>query len=247
MKRDLRILLTLLLAGLLLLALSGCGEQAAQPAVETTSASGGETVSSSDETDAASPAETDAASAPPEESESDTGYGIHHAEIEVENYGTIKLELDGDTAPISVENFVKLAQSGFYDGLTFHRIMDGFMIQGGDPNHDGTGGSEENIPGEFAANGWENNISHVKGVISMARAGRDNPYTGVKANDSASSQFFIMVADYTGLDGLYAAFGHVTEGIEIVEQIARDARPVDNNGTIPFEEQPVITRITITD
>ena len=175
MKRDLRILLTLLLAGLLLLALSGCGEQAAQPAVETTSASGGETVPSSDETDAASPAETDAASAPPEESESDTGYGIHHAEIEVENYGTIKLELDGDTAPITVENFVKLAQSGFYDGLTFHRIMDGFMIQGGDPNHDGTGGSEENIPGEFAANGWENNISHVKGVISMARAGRQQP------------------------------------------------------------------------
>jgi len=164
--------------------------------------------------------------------------GLRHAEITVENYGTIRLELDGTTAPITVENFVKLAQDGFYDGLTFHRIMDGFMIQGGDPLGNGTGGSSEHIKGEFAANGVENNISHTKGTISMARA---TPY------DSASSQFFIMVDDARYLDGMYAAFGRVTEGIEIVEQIAKDAKPVDNNGTILREEQPVITSIVITD
>ena len=164
--------------------------------------------------------------------------GLRHAEIAVENYGTIRLELDGTTAPITVENFVKLAQDGFYDGLTFHRIMDGFMIQGGDPLGNGTGGASEHIKGEFAANGVENNISHTKGTISMARA---TPY------DSASSQFFIMVGDARYLDGMYAAFGRVTEGIEIVEQIAKDAKPVDRNGTILPEEQPVITSIVITD
>ncbi|MBR1930073.1 MAG: peptidylprolyl isomerase [Lachnospiraceae bacterium] len=164
--------------------------------------------------------------------------GAHHVEITVENYGTIKLELDGDTAPITVANFVKLAKDGFYDGLTFHRIMDGFMIQGGDPNGNGTGGAEQNIKGEFAANGVENHISHVKGVISMARA--QDP-------DSASSQFFIMVADADYLDGQYAAFGHVTEGMEIVEQIAKDARPIDGNGTIPADEQPVITSVVVVD
>ena len=171
-------------------------------------------------------------------SEEITKIGIHHAEIVVENYGTIVVELDGDTAPITVANFVTLANDGFYNGLTFHRIMDGFMIQGGDPKGDGTGGSNQNIPGEFSENGYENNISHVKGVISMARA---------KQYNSASSQFFIMVGDADYLDGQYAAFGHVTEGLEIVEQIAKDANPVDNNGTIPKSEQPVITEITIID
>ena len=164
--------------------------------------------------------------------------GIHHAEITVENYGTIKVELDGDTAPITVENFIKLSKEGFYDGLTFHRIIDGFMIQGGDPLGNGTGGAQENIKGEFAANGVQNDISHKKGVISMARAQDPN---------SASSQFFIMVADADYLDGQYAAFGHVTEGIEIVEQIAKDAKPTDQNGTIPKEEQPVISSIIIVD
>ncbi len=124
--------------------------------------------------------------------------GIDHAEIEVKDYGTIDVELDADTAPITVTNFVKLAQEGFYDGLTFHRIMDGFMIQGGDPNGDGTGGSEENIKGEFSNNGVDNDISHTRGTISMARA--SDP-------DSASSQFFIVQADSTFLDGDYAGFG----------------------------------------
>ncbi len=164
--------------------------------------------------------------------------GIHHAEITIRDYGTIKVELDGDTAPITVRNFMKLAESGFYNGLTFHRIIDGFMIQGGDPKGNGTGGSGENIKGEFNANGVKNDISHVRGVISMARA---------QAPDSASSQFFIMVADYPSLDGQYAAFGHVTEGIEIAEKIAKDARPTDRNGTIPPDQQPVIESIVITD
>ena len=163
---------------------------------------------------------------------------VRHAEITVRDYGTIKLELDEGSAPITVANFIKLAQSGFYDGLTFHRIMDGFMIQGGDPKGNGTGGAEEKIKGEFSQNGVPNPIRHVKGVISMARA---------KDPDSASSQFFITVADATFLDGGYAAFGRVTEGMEIAEKIAKDARPVDNNGTIPPEQQPVIESIVITD
>ena len=164
--------------------------------------------------------------------------GLHHVELVVKDYGTITLELDADAAPITVANFLKLADSGFYDGLTFHRIMDGFMIQGGDPDGNGSGGSDEAIKGEFAQNGVENPISHVKGVISMARA--TNP-------DSARSQFFITVADATFLDGAYAAFGHVTDGMEVAEQIAKDAKPIDNNGTIPADQQPVIERVTVLD
>ena len=176
----------------------------------------------------------------PEEPETPAveGIGIHHAEIEIEGYGTVCVELDGDTAPITVQNFMDLANSGFYDGLTFHRIIDGFMIQGGDPNGDGTGGSGNNIVGEFASNGYENNIAHVKGVISMARS--QDP-------DSASSQFFIMVADAPHLDGEYAAFGHVTSGQEIVDQIAAEAQTLDSNGTVAPENQPVITTIRIVD
>ncbi len=164
--------------------------------------------------------------------------GIHHAEIEIKDYGTVSVELDGDTAPITVQNFMDLANAGFYDGLTFHRIMDGFMIQGGDPNGDGTGGSGQNIVGEFEANGYANSIAHIKGVISMARAQDPN---------SASSQFFIMVEDSPYLDGMYAAFGHVTEGQDVVDKIAADAKPLDDNGTIAPEEQPVITSVKIID
>ena len=164
--------------------------------------------------------------------------GLHHVELVVKDYGTITLELDADAAPITVANFLKLAESGFYDGLTFHRVMDGFMIQGGDPDGNGSGGSGETIKGEFAQNGVDNPISHVKGVISMARA--KNP-------DSASSQFFITVADSAFLDGAYAAFGHVTDGMDVAEQIAKDAKPIDNNGTIPADQQPVIERVTVLD
>ena len=164
--------------------------------------------------------------------------GIHHAAMEIRDYGTITLELDADTAPISVTNFVKLVQDGFYDGLTFHRIIDGFMMQGGDPLGNGTGGSEEKIKGEFDSNGVENKISHVKGTLSMARAA--DP-------DSASSQFFIVQTDSVFLDGDYAGFGHVTEGLEIVDQICADAEPTDQNGTISADQQPVIEKIVILD
>lgn len=166
------------------------------------------------------------------------GVGVHHVEIEIADYGTIELELDGDAAPITVENFLALAGDGFYDGLTFHRIVKGFMMQGGDPQGDGFGGSENTIQGEFALNGIENNISHVRGTISMARS---------NGPDSASSQFFIVHEDSPHLDGQYAAFGHVTEGMEVVDAVCEDAQPIDGNGTIPAEAQPVITSVTVVD
>ena len=131
--------------------------------------------------------------------------------IEMENGGIIDIELYEDKAPITCANFKKLVSSGFYDGLIFHRVIAGFMIQGGDPTATGCGGSDENIKGEFAANGIKNDISHVRGVISMARS--QNP-------NSASSQFFIMHADGKFLDGQYAAFGKVVSGIEVVDEIA---------------------------
>lgn len=172
------------------------------------------------------------------ESSKDLLSGIHHAEIQVKEYGTITVELDADAAPVTVTNFVNLAKDGFYDGLTFHRIMDGFMIQGGDPNGDGTGGADETIKGEFSSNGVGNEISHTRGTISMARA--QDP-------DSASSQFFIVQEDSDYLDGDYAAFGHVTSGMEIVDQICKDVPVEDDNGTVKAENQPVIEKITITD
>ena len=164
--------------------------------------------------------------------------GKYTAVIDIADYGAIILELDGDSAPLTVANFVKLAKDGFYDGLTFHRIMDGFMMQGGDPNGNGTGGSDETIPGEFSANGCDNPISHTRGTISMARAQDPN---------SASSQFFICQADSTFLDGSYAAFGRVTDGMDVVDAICADAQPTDDNGTIPPEAQPVINSVTIQD
>lgn len=160
------------------------------------------------------------------------------AKIEVENYGTITLKLEGKKAPITVQNFVDLAKSGFYDGLTFHRIIKGFMIQGGDPNGNGTGGSDKTIKGEFKDNGVKNNIKHKRGVISMARS---SDY------DSASSQFFIMQEDNDSLDGQYAAFGHVTKGMKIVNQICEDADPMDDNGTIAESKQPVIKTIKVSE
>ena len=156
--------------------------------------------------------------------------------IDVVDFGKIELSLDPAAAPKTVENFVKLAEEGFYDGLTFHRIISGFMIQGGDPEGNGTGGSDANIQGEFQDNGWENPISHVRGTISMARAADPN---------SASSQFFIVHEDSTFLDGQYAAFGTVTSGMEVVDAICEAAAPVDGNGTILPGNQPEIRSITI--
>ena len=172
------------------------------------------------------------------DSDTGSGYGTHHAVITVKDYGDIKLVLDGDTAPITVKNFVELAKSGFYDGLSFHRIIKGFMIQGGDPKGDGTGGSDKTIRGEFSKNGVENNISHKRGVISMAR---------LQDNNSASSQFFIMHEDGDYLDGSYAAFGHVSEGMDVVDKIAENTPVTDSNGTVLKENQPIIEKIVITD
>ena len=161
----------------------------------------------------------------------------YNVEINVKDYGVIKLELDSKEAPITVKNFVDLVESGFYDGLTFHRIIDGFMVQGGDPLGNGTGGSDKKIKGEYSANGVKNNISHKRGVISMAR----NPYD----MNSASSQFFIVQQDSTYLDGQYAAFGHVTEGMDIVDEIAKNTKVEDDNGTVLKENQPIIESIKI--
>ncbi len=131
--------------------------------------------------------------------------------IEMEDGGIIDIELYDDKAPITTQNFKKLVKEGFYDGLIFHRVIAGFMIQGGDPTGTGCGGSKETIKGEFLSNGFKNEISHVRGVISMARS---------SMKDSASSQFFIMHADGKFLDGEYAAFGKVVSGMEVVDEIA---------------------------
>ena len=165
--------------------------------------------------------------------------GKYNAFIEVENYGTIALELDADAAPITVANFLNLAESGFYNGLTFHRIMEGFMMQGGDPEGTGMGGSDIEIKGEFSANGVGNNLSHTRGAISMARNGY--------SMDSASSQFFIVHEDSTFLDSQYACFGYVTEGMDVVDAICVYSSSVvtDDNGSIPAEKQPVITSIIV--
>ena len=202
-------------------------EQTSTSAEETTEAQETEPA----ETQESEPAQT------AEQSTSDFDTTLnYYADITVENYGTITVALDAEAAPLTVQNFVELARSGFYDGLTFHRIMDGFMMQGGDPTGTGSGGADYNIPGEFSANGWDNPLSHTRGAISMARA---TDY------DSASSQFFIVQSDSTSLDGNYACFGYVTEGMEYVDAICADAEPTDNNGTIPAEAQPVIRTIVI--
>lgn len=162
--------------------------------------------------------------------------GKHIVEIDVEDYGKITVELDADIAPITVTNFIDLVNDKFYDGITFHRIIEGFMIQGGDPTGTGYSGSSQKIKGEFEANGVENTISHVRGVISMARSDDYN---------SASSQFFIVHEDSTYLDGNYAGFGKVIEGMEVVDEIAENTKVEDSNGTVLKENQPVISSIRV--
>lgn len=209
--------------------LAGCGSSKSDSAAET------DTTETTEDTTASDKEESSDESASAEE---ELLTGLHHVTINVQDYGTITLELDADEAPISVTNFVNLAEEGFYDGLTFHRIISGFMIQGGDPKGNGTGGSDTTIKGEFSENGVENNISHVRGTISMARA--NDP-------DSASSQFFIVHEDSTFLDGQYAAFGHVTDGMDVVDAICENTPVQDNNGTVKAADQPVITSVTVID
>ncbi len=166
---------------------------------------------------------------------SDVISGLHHVEMVIKDYGTVKLELNADEAPITVENFINLASEGFYNGVPFHRLDKDFVLQGGDPDGDGYGGSDKPIKGEFAANGVQNDIKHNRGVISMARTGDPN---------SASSQFFICLEDSNFLDGSYAAFGCVTEGMDVIDAI-RDNTPESNN--IPKAQQPIIETIKVID
>ncbi len=164
---------------------------------------------------------------------SSTLTGLHHVEMVIKDYGTIKIELNADEAPISVENFMNLAKEGFYDGIGFHRYAEKFVLQGGD----GYGGSDKTIKGEFKLNGVENNLKHTRGAISMART---------SAVDSATSQFFICL-DTTycsGLDGQYAAFGYITEGMDIIDKICSET-PVSNS--IPKDQQPIIETIKVID
>ena len=225
MKKITVWLLTLAFAATML---AGCGSK-----TDTT-----DTTETTEETSAANETSDGAADTADTSEDGELLTGLHHVTIDVQDYGTISLELDADTAPISVTNFINLANEGFYDGLTFHRIISGFMIQGGDPKGNGTGGSEKTIKGEFSANGVENDISHVRGVISMARA--NDP-------DSGSSQFFIVHEDSTFLDGQYAAFGHVTDGMDVVDAICEAVPVQDNNGTVAAADQPVITAVTVVD
>lgn len=233
MKKLTVLFLTLALCGTML---AGCGSSKSDNAAETDTTETAETAGADTSADNASAEEEGSDESASAKEELLTG--LHHITIDVQDYGTITLELDADEAPISVTNFVNLAEEGFYDGLTFHRIISGFMIQGGDPKGNGTGGSDTTIKGEFSENGVENNISHVRGTISMARA--NDP-------DSASSQFFIVHEDSTFLDGQYAAFGHVTDGMDVVDAICENTPVQDNNGTVKAADQPVITSITVID
>lgn len=163
---------------------------------------------------------------------------VRHVEMIIKDYGTLKIELYPDQAPITVANFIELAESGFYDGIGMHRYVEDFVLQGGDPDGDGRGGSEKTIKGEFEINGVQNNIKHKRGVISMARTPVDY--------DSASSQFFICLNDMTasGLDRQYAAFGCITEGMDIVDKICENT-PVSDS--IPEDQRPVIETIKVID
>lgn len=165
--------------------------------------------------------------------------GTHHARITVAGYGPIEVELYADEAPTTVANFCELAESGFYDGLTFHRVVPGFVIQGGDPAGDGTGGSDRTVRGEFEANGVDNGLAHGRGTISMARS---SDY------DSASSQFFIVQEAAPSLNGQYAAFGRVTSGMEVVDAICEQTPVADEStGYVAPEDQPVIESVEVLD
>lgn len=222
-------LLSILLAAVMAVSLAACGDK------DNAKTSGSE----SQGTTSAQGSGQDEEGAAAGDGQDQDAAGKHHVEITVKDFGTISVELDGDAAPITVENFLKLAGDGFYDGLTFHRISSGFMMQGGDPLGNGQGGSKENIKGEFSENGIENNLSHTRGAISMARA--NDP-------DSASSQFFIVHADSIFLDGKYACFGYVTGGMEVVDAICEVASgDPDNNYMVAKENQPVIESIKVID
>ena len=163
---------------------------------------------------------------------------VHHVKMEIEHYGTVEIELDGNEAPITVDNFMKLVNEKYYDGLTFHRNMEGFMAQGGYGTLKGKPAAAT-IKGEFKNNGVNNTIKHTRGTISMARVGG--------MNDSASSQFFIVQQAAPHLDGDYAAFGHVTSGMEAIDNLLANTPVQDDNGTTLPKDQPVIISIRAID
>ena len=162
---------------------------------------------------------------------------VYFADIDIKDYGKIIVKLDQKSAPISCANFVALANMGFYDGLTFHRIMEGFMMQGGNAEGTDKEGIAQTIKGEFSANGVDNPLLHTRGAVSMARTSL--------SMDSATSQFFIVHKTSPHLDGQYACFGYVTDGMDIVDKICTEAEPIDDNGTIEKDKQPVINSIRI--
>ena len=227
MKKWMKICLMAAASAMLL---AGCGTKdntAETTAVETTAkVEDTKETEKTDKTTQAAVSETTEAAEENSELDLRAAAGKHHVEITVKDYGTINVELDGDAAPITVANFLDLAGNGFYDGLTFHRIISGFMIQGGDPLGTGMGGSEREIKGEFDSNGVKNPLSHTRGAISMARAQRK---------------------DSTFLDGEYACFGYVTDGMDVVDAICEDTKVEDNNGTVAKENQPVIESIKVID
>ncbi len=214
-------LIMAILLGLSVLSMAGCGNNNTSSTKESSNTESSQIVETTSTAD----------SAPFTYTGKKTGIVIN-----VKDYGTIEADLYDELAPITVENIKKLIGEKFYDGLTFHRIIKGFMIQGGDPKGDGTGGAPDTIKGEFAQNGVENNLSHTRGVLSMARS---------SAPDSASSQFFIVHQDSTFLDGQYAGFGMVTKGMEVVDKIAEETPVTDGNGTVIKSNQPVIESITL--
>ena len=234
MKKTIVAVLAALTAASLI---AGCSRKAESPSAATTAQTEDTTKA---QTEAQTTAQTTAAGTETEAGTepAELATGRHHVKITVKDYGTIDVELYADEAPISVTNFLKLAGEGFYDGLTFHRIISGFMIQGGDPLGTGMGGSDEMIKGEFAANGVDNPLKHTRGAISMARS---------QFPDSGSSQFFIVHQDSPHLDGQYAAFGYVTDGMDVVDKICEDTKVEDNNGTVAKENQPVIERVEVVD
>jgi len=228
-------LLSLMLCGLLCFTLfAGCGGEGAvvtPGTAGTTSGGAGDTPA----TEGTAPEGETEPSADTTQALEEKDVDNIQATITMEDGGTIVLELYPDIAPQSVQNFVSLARQGYYDGLKFHRIIKGFMIQGGCPDGNGTGGPGYSIFGEFDQNGWKNDLKHKRGVVSMARSGLPN---------SAGSQFFIVHKDANFLDGAYAAFGKVLSGMDIVDQLA-DTPAIDDNGTVLKEDMPVIKSITI--
>ncbi|WNS41297.1 peptidylprolyl isomerase [Paenibacillus sp. MMS20-IR301] len=216
---------------LMLVVLAGCGNK---PAANNAAGNGGSNASGNT-------AGSEATAAPQNNASGNTAAteGVPSADashpvvtIEMDNGGIIKAELYPEVAPNTVNNFISLIQKGFYDGTIFHRVIPGFMIQGGDPDGTGMGGPDYAIAGEFSANGFTNNLQHTEGVLSMARSQDMN---------SGGSQFFIMAADYPSLDGSYAAFGKVTEGMDVVQSIVNLPRDASDRPDQP----PVMTKVTV--